>query len=118
MTLGSAASMVSAPTVRLHCVSVSGAQYPPLVLRQTPPDAVPTNNEPVVLGAIDVTRPASIIGPELKKPLSAWNTPLGPSDRHPLAMLAEKTMSNCPCRCAETDMRARSICAYGRSVDG
>src|SRR6266403_2126473 len=112
MTLGSAASTVTAPVVRLHCVSVSGIQYPPLELRQTPPEAVPMNSVPPAgLGATAVTRPASSIGPELKNPLSAPKIPFGPSDRHPPGTPAETERLNRAWSCDAVLVNARCICS-------
>src|SRR5437016_4734282 len=112
MTLGSAASIATAPMVRLHCVSVSGIQYPPLELRQTPPEAVPMKSVPPAgLGTTAVTRPASSIGPELKKPLSAPKIPLGPSDRHPPATLPDTEKLKRACNCDAVFVNARCICS-------
>src|SRR3981081_2921714 len=112
MTYGSAGSIVTAPVIRLHCVSVSGIQYPPLELFQTPPGTGPMHRVPPGgLGATAGTRPASSIGPELKNPLSAPKIPFGPSDRHPPGTPAETERLNRACSCDAVLVNARCICS-------
>src|SRR6266446_725767 len=109
MTFGSTGSTLTAPVVNAHWLSVSGA-HTPNVDFQTPPDAVAiTRGPPVELGATPVTRPASSCGPDVKYPLSAPKTPVGPSGRQLLARLIVLKRLRCVENDRDAASRARSI---------